>query len=51
MLSDTTVGKAGWKDLPIKSTGCEKVCVSVYLTAQVNEKKVKLFNWKCKTKI
>ena len=43
MVSATTVNKTGAKDVPLKSTGREKVRVSVCLTAKADGKKLKPF--------
>ena len=43
MVSATTVNKTGAKDVPLESTGHEKVRVSVCLTAKADGKKLKPF--------
>ena len=43
MVSETTVGATGAKDVPIKSTGHEKVWVFVCLTAKLDVTKLKPF--------
>ena len=43
MVRNVTVDTTGTKDAPLKSTGNEKVKVSVCLTAQVDRTKLKPF--------
>ena len=43
MVGNVTVDTTGTKDVPLKSTGNEKVEVSVYLTAKADGTKLKPF--------
>ena len=43
MVTDTTVDKKGVRTITIKSTGHEKCCVFVCLTAKVDGSKLKTF--------
>ena len=43
MVSETAVEAIGAKDISMKSTGHEKVCVSVCLAAKLDETKLKSF--------
>ena len=43
MVADVTVDTTGTKDAPLKSTGNEKVKVSVCLTAKADRTKLKSF--------
>ena len=43
MVSETSVEATSAKDVPMKSTGHEKVCVSVCSTAQLDGTKLKPF--------
>ena len=43
MVSETTVQATSTKDVTMKSTGHEKVCVSVCLAAKLDETKLKPF--------
>ena len=43
MVAETTVDKTGRKDIPLKSTGHEKVKVSVCLTAKADGTRLKPF--------
>ena len=59
MVSETTTEATGTKDVPMKSTGHEKVRVSVYLAAKLDWTKLKPFIvleaiyciWCCKKRV
>ena len=43
MVGNTTVNATGAKGMPLKSTGNEKVCISICLTVKVDGMKMKPF--------